>query len=178
MAVIRRYTSISGNAWWTYAKRRRPKGHIGAPSSRRWWHTQTMSNSRRRVFRRCPILVPPTHTSSYLIQRYAALVYPSLTRPLRRPVLISDTSARPCQRCIKRGMADNCTEGHRKKAKYLLDEEELGQCSHGSILGVCHPYLSICRQRPSSVPSLVKVRPRARSPLCNVTEMSTSLPSS
>ena len=23
-------------------------------------------------------------------------------------------------------MADNCTEGHRKKAKYLLDDEELG----------------------------------------------------
>ncbi|KAI0374068.1 hypothetical protein BV20DRAFT_962030 [Pilatotrama ljubarskyi] len=35
--------------------------------------------------------------------------------------------SRPCQRCIKRGMADNCTEGHRKKAKYLLDEEELGE---------------------------------------------------
>lgn len=37
------------------------------------------------------------------------------------------SSARPCQRCIKRGMADKCTEGHRKKAKYLLDELELGQ---------------------------------------------------
>ncbi|OSX66469.1 hypothetical protein POSPLADRAFT_1043897 [Postia placenta MAD-698-R-SB12] len=35
--------------------------------------------------------------------------------------------SRPCQRCVKRGMADNCTEGHRKKAKYLLDEEELAQ---------------------------------------------------
>jgi len=34
--------------------------------------------------------------------------------------------ARPCQRCVKRGFANNCTEGHRKKAKYLLDEEELG----------------------------------------------------
>lgn len=34
--------------------------------------------------------------------------------------------ARPCQRCIKRGIADNCTEGHRKKAKYLLDDDELG----------------------------------------------------
>ncbi|EPS97761.1 hypothetical protein FOMPIDRAFT_1127908 [Fomitopsis schrenkii] len=33
--------------------------------------------------------------------------------------------SRPCQRCVKRGMADQCTEGHRKKAKYLLDEEEL-----------------------------------------------------
>ena len=27
-------------------------------------------------------------------------------------------------------MADNCTEGHRKKAKYLLDEEELGKHPH------------------------------------------------
>ncbi len=45
-------------------------------------------------------------------------------------LLISrDHAARPCQRCIKRGMADNCTEGHRKKAKYLLDEEELGACA-------------------------------------------------
>ncbi|KIO19551.1 hypothetical protein M407DRAFT_146777, partial [Tulasnella calospora MUT 4182] len=34
--------------------------------------------------------------------------------------------SRPCQRCIKRGIADTCAEGHRKKAKYLLDEEELG----------------------------------------------------
>ncbi|KAJ7446259.1 hypothetical protein B0H11DRAFT_2249075 [Mycena galericulata] len=35
--------------------------------------------------------------------------------------------SRPCQRCVKRGIAANCTEGHRKKAKYLLDEEELGK---------------------------------------------------
>ncbi|KAJ3724703.1 transcription activator of gluconeogenesis ERT1 [Lentinula raphanica] len=35
--------------------------------------------------------------------------------------------SRPCQRCIKRGIANSCTEGHRKKAKYLLDEEELEQ---------------------------------------------------
>ncbi|KAF8348318.1 transcription activator of gluconeogenesis ERT1 [Amanita rubescens] len=28
---------------------------------------------------------------------------------------------------IKRGIANNCTEGHRKKAKYLLDDEELEQ---------------------------------------------------
>ncbi|KIJ49658.1 hypothetical protein M422DRAFT_225584 [Sphaerobolus stellatus SS14] len=33
--------------------------------------------------------------------------------------------SRPCQRCIKRGIGDKCTEGIRKKAKYLLDEEEL-----------------------------------------------------
>ncbi|KAG8970022.1 Transcriptional regulator of nonfermentable carbon utilization [Tulasnella sp. 419] len=33
--------------------------------------------------------------------------------------------SRPCQRCVKRGMADTCAEGHRKKAKYLLDDDEL-----------------------------------------------------
>ncbi|KAF8499716.1 hypothetical protein F5888DRAFT_1898560 [Russula emetica] len=33
--------------------------------------------------------------------------------------------ARPCQRCTKRGMADSCVEGHRKRAKYLLGETEL-----------------------------------------------------
>ncbi|KAI0028605.1 hypothetical protein K488DRAFT_58171 [Vararia minispora EC-137] len=33
--------------------------------------------------------------------------------------------SRPCQRCIKRGVGDQCVEGHRKRAKYLLDEEEL-----------------------------------------------------
>ncbi|RDB25289.1 Transcription activator of gluconeogenesis ERT1 [Hypsizygus marmoreus] len=35
--------------------------------------------------------------------------------------------SRPCQRCTKRGIASNCTEGHRKKAKYLLDDDELEQ---------------------------------------------------
>ncbi|KDR75200.1 hypothetical protein GALMADRAFT_535775 [Galerina marginata CBS 339.88] len=38
--------------------------------------------------------------------------------------------SRPCQRCVKRGFANNCTEGHRKKAKYLLDEEELELLKH------------------------------------------------
>jgi hypothetical protein len=41
---------------------------------------------------------------------------------------LTSCTARPCQRCIKRGLADTCTEGHRKKAKYLLDEDELGMC--------------------------------------------------
>ncbi|KAF7321680.1 Transcriptional factor [Mycena kentingensis (nom. inval.)] len=36
--------------------------------------------------------------------------------------------SRPCeQRCIKRQMADKCTEGLRKKAKYLLDDDEIAQ---------------------------------------------------
>ena len=29
--------------------------------------------------------------------------------------------ARPCQRCIKRDLASTCTDGARKKAKYLQD---------------------------------------------------------
>ncbi|KAI8081564.1 uncharacterized protein BX664DRAFT_268262 [Halteromyces radiatus] len=32
--------------------------------------------------------------------------------------------ARPCQRCTKRGLASTCTDGARKKAKYLQDTEE------------------------------------------------------
>ncbi|KAL0956403.1 hypothetical protein HGRIS_002550 [Hohenbuehelia grisea] len=39
--------------------------------------------------------------------------------------------SRPCQRCIKRGIANNCTEGHRKKAKYLLDDDELDHLKQG-----------------------------------------------
>lgn len=31
--------------------------------------------------------------------------------------------ARPCQRCIKRNLATSCTDGARKKAKYLQDIE-------------------------------------------------------
>ncbi|EPQ29266.1 uncharacterized protein PFL1_03021 [Pseudozyma flocculosa PF-1] len=33
--------------------------------------------------------------------------------------------SRPCLRCVKKGLADTCTDGFRKKAKYLLDDEEL-----------------------------------------------------
>lgn len=56
-------------------------------------------------------------------------------------ILISTASAnlsldlgRPCQRCIKKGISDSCTEGHRKKAKYLLDEDELGALESLTIL--------------------------------------------
>ncbi|MCO5598738.1 hypothetical protein L7F22_052836 [Adiantum nelumboides] len=33
--------------------------------------------------------------------------------------------SRPCERCVKKGLADTCTDGARKKAKYLLDDDEL-----------------------------------------------------
>ncbi|KAH9040147.1 hypothetical protein EDB85DRAFT_1859174 [Lactarius pseudohatsudake] len=42
----------------------------------------------------------------------------------QRAHLTCDDS-RPCQRCTKRGMADSCIEGHRKRAKYLLGDDEL-----------------------------------------------------
>ncbi|CBQ72159.1 related to transcriptional regulator rds2 [Sporisorium reilianum SRZ2] len=35
--------------------------------------------------------------------------------------------SRPCQRCVKKGLAESCMDGHRKKAKYLLDDDELEQ---------------------------------------------------
>ncbi|KAJ1558168.1 Transcriptional regulator of nonfermentable carbon utilization, partial [Cladochytrium tenue] len=35
---------------------------------------------------------------------------------------------RPCSRCVKRGVADTCTDGIRKRAKYLL-EDDLSQTS-------------------------------------------------
>ncbi|KAJ2725339.1 Transcriptional regulator of nonfermentable carbon utilization [Coemansia sp. Benny D115] len=31
---------------------------------------------------------------------------------------------RPCNRCVKRGIASSCVDGQRKKAKYLLDAED------------------------------------------------------
>ncbi|KAI8815810.1 uncharacterized protein EV422DRAFT_340883 [Fimicolochytrium jonesii] len=31
---------------------------------------------------------------------------------------------RPCSRCVKRELQDTCADGHRKKAKYLLDVDE------------------------------------------------------
>lgn len=62
---------------------------------------------------------------------FSAVPYPSLI-----PFAHCYLTARPCQRCIKRGMADNCTEGHRKKAKYLLDEEELGPCLYCSLISI------------------------------------------
>ncbi|KAE8271003.1 hypothetical protein A4X09_0g1339 [Tilletia walkeri] len=33
--------------------------------------------------------------------------------------------ARPCARCVKKGLATTCADGQRKKAKYLLEEDEL-----------------------------------------------------
>ncbi|KAK1921510.1 hypothetical protein DB88DRAFT_442679 [Papiliotrema laurentii] len=35
---------------------------------------------------------------------------------------------RPCTRCMKKGIGDQCVEGVRKKAKYLLEGDERGEC--------------------------------------------------
>ncbi|KAI8641659.1 hypothetical protein BD408DRAFT_367792 [Parasitella parasitica] len=37
--------------------------------------------------------------------------------------------SRPCQRCIKRDLANTCTDGARKKAKYLQDAEDDMSCT-------------------------------------------------
>ncbi|KDQ57828.1 hypothetical protein JAAARDRAFT_35522 [Jaapia argillacea MUCL 33604] len=71
--------------------------------------------------------------------------------------------SRPCQRCVRRGMANSCTEGIRKKAKYLLDDEELGKRTWPpqSVLPVQHGHATpeqlkkVKSQPPSSVTSTV-----------------------
>lgn len=40
-------------------------------------------------------------------------------------------AARPCQRCVKKGQGDECAEGKRKKAKYLMDDSEKGTSVRG-----------------------------------------------
>ncbi|KAK2464242.1 hypothetical protein APHAL10511_003699 [Amanita phalloides] len=56
--------------------------------------------------------------------------------------------SRPCQRCIKRGIANNCTEGHRKKAKYLLDDDELERLKRSKPLST-----SVNTSEPTPAPS-------------------------
>lgn len=58
--------------------------------------------------------------------------------------------ARPCQRCVKRGIADSCAEGHRKKAKYLLDDEELDALKRAREQGKQEPVFSLPSTTPQS----------------------------
>ncbi|KAH7929833.1 hypothetical protein BV22DRAFT_1029012 [Leucogyrophana mollusca] len=70
--------------------------------------------------------------------------------------------SRPCQRCIKRGIANSCTEGHRKKAKYLLDDDELER-----LKSQAGPEKS---SEPIQAPPLPTSEPfQANDPLFNVT---------
>jgi hypothetical protein len=65
------------------------------------------------------------------------LTFPCFSRPFRSgssSLLSSSLSAhltcsdvRPCVRCVKRG--EECLEGAKKLAKYLLDPEEAGESS-------------------------------------------------
>ncbi|KAI8583289.1 hypothetical protein K450DRAFT_169729 [Umbelopsis ramanniana AG] len=43
--------------------------------------------------------------------------------------------SRPCQRCIKRDLANTCTDGIRKRAKYLQDAEGSGLLDESQIFG-------------------------------------------
>jgi len=55
---------------------------------------------------------------------------------------------RPCTRCVKRGLADNCMDGVRKKAKYLHDAPD-GALMPG--VGGHYPYME--GNRPAPLPS-------------------------
>lgn len=73
---------------------------------------------------------------------------------------------RPCQRCIKRGLADQCQDGVRKKAKYLHDAppEALG------------PVLGPGYNNPSVHPHSVSTRPNGhRHPSSNGSEVSSTV---
>ncbi|THH15134.1 hypothetical protein EW146_g5291 [Bondarzewia mesenterica] len=80
------------------------------------------------------------------------------------PFWSHDTLARPCQRCIKRGIAETCTEGHRKRAKYLLDEEELEQLKRHKSGGTKAAPAPI--QAPTPIPTSEPFPPN--DPLFNV----------
>lgn len=43
------------------------------------------------------------------------------------------TPARPCTRCMKKGIGDQCVEGVRKKAKYLMEGDERSELTHAVV---------------------------------------------
>lgn len=111
----------------------------------------------RRPQTRAATLRPSPPASTETVQRRKRPTAPVLTakrpispattvRPSPPPLAFTDTAstARPCQRCIKRGMAGSCVEGHRKKAKYLLDDDELGPSPSTSPF-VCLPLITCSR---------------------------------
>ncbi|KAG1059325.1 hypothetical protein G6F42_028359 [Rhizopus arrhizus] len=55
--------------------------------------------------------------------------------------------SRPCQRCIKRNLATTCTDGARKKAKYLQDIEDAATSSSS-------PGTPFSTQSPMQTPNL------------------------
>ncbi|KAF8210550.1 hypothetical protein K438DRAFT_1753207 [Mycena galopus ATCC 62051] len=91
------------------------------------------------------------------------------TAPSSHARVLTLFRARPCQRCVKRGIADNCTEGHRKKAKYLLDEEELERLKsrRGKSSSVPEASAEPSPVQPAAPPPPPPPPPQA--PLCNYT---------
>lgn len=66
---------------------------------------------------------------------------------------------RPCQRCIKRGLADACQDGVRKKAKYLHDAPP------EALRPVLGPnYNQVANTRTNNTPSTINTVPSETSP--------------
>ncbi|KAI9490257.1 hypothetical protein BDB00DRAFT_838972 [Zychaea mexicana] len=62
--------------------------------------------------------------------------------------------SRPCQRCIKRGLESTCTDGTRKRAKYLQDDEYEQVSSPASTTPSEHPSLNAFdqhQQQPTDI---------------------------
>lgn len=76
-------------------------------------------------------------------------------------MVICFVTARPCTRCVKKGQGDQCCEGQRKKAKYLMTEAELGE---SNIIAVSHIPAPACliSSAPCAAEHNAKKRERAR----------------
>ncbi|EIW71326.1 hypothetical protein TREMEDRAFT_71132 [Tremella mesenterica DSM 1558] len=69
---------------------------------------------------------------------------------------------RPCTRCVKKGIGNECVEGVRKKAKYLLEGEEraAAQTKHSPVhSSIPPPVLDSSPVGPSRVPHNVWLNP-------------------
>jgi hypothetical protein len=71
-----------------------------------------------------------------------------IAAPSQTHVLTSSGDERPCDRCVKRSIQDNCMDGVRKKAKYLHDAPD-GALMPG--VGGHYPYMH--GNRPTPLPS-------------------------
>lgn len=78
---------------------------------------------------------------------------------------------RPCTRCVKKGMSEQCVEGVRKKAKYLLEEDEKSEFScdlhRSSVVSAAHQAVALEASQPAQAhapaPAAATARPSSSS---------------